>query len=362
MSRVHQEGWDTTLDLQTELITAAATREGRKFMEAVAESMGRAGQWDMKTGQVAAPNPEYAHMLVNATAMMLPNADPFYISADLTELVDFAAESFKPEPLLITDLTVPSGFAYFSKPFHVYDTNGLRTPYRAMQWHPVDDHRTHRSGMPAPVDLPTERRQSMGNGEVAEYHDGDVPPHFTGILFAMYQHSGDPDPYAEKYGDDSPLIRGGRRVGGSLLTLSYVTAMSFNADVSFLEVDDSVMDMHAHVKTFFRLCQQQIAVPRYERVSRPVFKRAMRKWKPIREVVVFTLRRAKPPKYEGPEREVEWSHRWLVQGHWRNQPYIERDEEGNKHTIHRQIWIAPYVKGPDDKPLIFKRRAFELVR
>lgn len=39
---------------------------------------------------------------------------------------------------------------------------------------------------------------------------------------------------------------------------------------------------------------------------------------------------------------VEWSCRWIVNGHWRNQPY--KDER-------KLIYIMPYVKGPDDMPL-----------
>ena len=49
-------------------------------------------------------------------------------------------------------------------------------------------------------------------------------------------------------------------------------------------------------------------------------------------------------------------------GHWRKQPYVERDENGEKYVVRRQIYIAPYIKGPEGKPLILKRRAFELVR
>ena len=40
----------------------------------------------------------------------------------------------------------------------------------------------------------------------------------------------------------------------------------------------------------------------------------------------------------------EYRHRWLVSGHFRNQWY--RSEQ-----THKVIWIAPYVKGPDDAPL-----------
>lgn len=42
----------------------------------------------------------------------------------------------------------------------------------------------------------------------------------------------------------------------------------------------------------------------------------------------------------------EWQHRWVVGGHFRNQAC------GPKHADHRLIYIHPYLKGPDDKPLL----------
>jgi hypothetical protein len=69
---------------------------------------------------------------------------------------------------------------------------------------------------------------------------------------------------------------------------------------------------------------------------------------------VIRLRRPKA-KPEG-ERTVDWSHRWLVRGFWRNQWFPSLG-------IHRQLWISDYIKGPEDKPLRIKpTRAFELVR
>jgi hypothetical protein len=62
------------------------------------------------------------------------------------------------------------------------------------------------------------------------------------------------------------------------------------------------------------------------------------------DVKVIQLRRtesqSRPPS-EGGE-AVDWSCRWIVNGHWRNQPY--KDER-------KLIYIMPFVKGPDDKPL-----------
>jgi hypothetical protein len=38
------------------------------------------------------------------------------------------------------------------------------------------------------------------------------------------------------------------------------------------------------------------------------------------------------------------THRWLVSGHWRNQPY------GPRNTLRRPTWIAPHIAGPDGAP------------
>jgi hypothetical protein len=44
------------------------------------------------------------------------------------------------------------------------------------------------------------------------------------------------------------------------------------------------------------------------------------------------------------QRDVEWSCRWMVRGHWRNQFY--------RSTGRREpLWITEYVKGPEGKPL-----------
>jgi hypothetical protein len=42
---------------------------------------------------------------------------------------------------------------------------------------------------------------------------------------------------------------------------------------------------------------------------------------------------------------VEWSHRWIVKGHWRRQYFPSR-------KANAPVWIHPHVKGPDDKPFV----------
>jgi hypothetical protein len=64
------------------------------------------------------------------------------------------------------------------------------------------------------------------------------------------------------------------------------------------------------------------------------------------EVKVIQLRRSesRPASHGGDDGEArEWSCRWIVSGHWRNQPY----KDGSR----KLIYIMPFVKGPSDKPL-----------
>src|SRR5260370_32850113 len=41
---------------------------------------------------------------------------------------------------------------------------------------------------------------------------------------------------------------------------------------------------------------------------------------------------------------VDWQHRWIVRGHWRNQYYPGVG-------AHAPVYIVEHVKGPEDKPL-----------
>lgn len=65
----------------------------------------------------------------------------------------------------------------------------------------------------------------------------------------------------------------------------------------------------------------------------------------VSDVKVIQLRRAESQhnKDGRTSESVEWTCRWIVNGHWRNQPYSNGE--------HKLIYILPYVKGPDDKPL-----------
>lgn len=67
------------------------------------------------------------------------------------------------------------------------------------------------------------------------------------------------------------------------------------------------------------------------------------------DIKLIRLRREDRPNHDT-ERNNDPTHRdfayrFVVRGHWRNQPY------GPGRAEHRLTWIMPFVKGPDDKPL-----------
>lgn len=91
--------------------------------------------------------------------------------------------------------------------------------------------------------------------------------------------------------------------------------------------------------------------------DRPLRKRLERLSLTQQHVTFITLRHIQQrEKAEGEDAKyVEWTHRWLVDGHWRNQYYPS-------DNTHRQIYINGYVKGPEDKPLRMKEKVYSWTR
>lgn len=108
--------------------------------------------------------------------------------------------------------------------------------------------------------------------------------------------------------------------------------------------------MHALYLMLNQTITQVVDAP----IERHAAKRARRMKIPDR-VSVIQLRRSEHRPTEG-ESVVEWSHRWIVRGHWRMQPY----GEGRKEV--RRIWIPPHIKGPDNKPLVITEKVYDLMR
>jgi len=83
-----------------------------------------------------------------------------------------------------------------------------------------------------------------------------------------------------------------------------------------------------------------------------------RKIHKIREIIVVTNRQSKPSVGLG--RNIDWSHRWEVRGHWRRFKGMGVDREGTRRALN-MTWISNYVKGPENKTLVKKVRSVKSI-
>lgn len=130
-------------------------------------------------------------------------------------------------------------------------------------------------------------------------------------------------------------------------------AVSINADPSDFVNDYYSLRLFASMLSFI---QQRILVTSRHIPSRATRKRAESSSRNAdAEINVIKLRRVVYHAHKGEGVPIEWNCQWVVSGHWRDQwyPSMRRNEP---------IWIRPYIKGPEDKPLVNPGKLFAVVR
>jgi hypothetical protein len=277
--------------------------------------------------------------LVYLQRQMIQLADPIYVGDEIVEIVDRARWTFEPEALLPGDPFTPRGFAILPRPLYIDDApwdedhpgrfrEGV--PVRAIGWLSMHDETMEHgcfwiSFFTHVDDAPDEQRHMAETAEQMEYFRRYAPL----SLAHQWQWTWGNNPMevqAIETGDEEPGS-GTRRA----------------------------RQQAALVQTFWRIGQQRVTVP--ERVPRGVWRDAERKGMSHREVKVMLLRRAHehhPHEPTGRQMKV----RSITDGHWRWQNYGKKDEEPYK----RQIWISPYVRGPEGAPFIHPDKAIEFTR
>lgn len=114
-------------------------------------------------------------------------------------------------------------------------------------------------------------------------------------------------------------------------------------------------NLFRYVHALFLMLNQTLVRVEDDQPNRASRRRAMRKGMPGKVAVIALRRQEGVSRHEG-ESVVEWSHRWVVRGHWRWQAC------GPGRAERKRIWIAPFVKGPEDKELIITDKLYELRR
>jgi hypothetical protein len=265
------------------------------------------------------------HVVTSVHREMFKRSEPIYVSGDSMTLWEYARDHFEPEPVTRADLVVPCGFALLPWATAIPDVSGRNVSYRALSWMPI-------------------------SGQHTFSWDDNVPG--QGVWLSMYSHIDDQDETWTNADDGEELRKHAARAGWRW-SLMHSTPIVFG-DRVWERFDGSDQNssklLFQHAQSLWRLMSQ--LVPVHTPLPRQARRQAQRKLRPT-EVTVIHLRRHRPGGPEHEERSIEWDHRWLVRGHWRKQPYGPKD-----NPSYRQIWISPYVKGPENKPIKVTKRAF----
>lgn len=310
--------------------------------------------------------------LYDAEMGRLLDCDPIYVSEEMCELVDAARQSFAPEPLYETDLVTPRGFMWYAKPLVMQDRYDIPVAIKAVSWtrgyaFPSDANEEEFRNTVISEEKFLVHGDRMHADEMQGYVDeGLITPH--GVAITLYAER---DHYLSVTQErEQRLLHGVVTPDWAYAATStvpvvpfHLTPWIFNEEFGGSEVDENgrptaASEWWTMVQTSFRLMQQRVSAKthhRTDRASRREAKKAGVLHEP--EVLVVRLRREATETAEDHEPgEASYSHRFIVGGHWRNQPYPSEN-------IVRQIWIAPYVKGDPSLPLIIKpRRVYQWER
>lgn len=122
--------------------------------------------------------------------------------------------------------------------------------------------------------------------------------------------------------------------------------------VEHVDEDLATRSQGARADMFRALCyllRQRVAEETVVGPDRAARRRMKREGKEPAPVRLISIRGASASG--GGDGSREYVHRWIVRGHWRRQWY-------RSIQAHRPIWITPYVKGPEDAPLLGGQKVY----
>lgn len=269
---------------------------------------------------------------------MIDQATPYYWSGSIGAIIDVSRRDMPPWRLMPETLPTPAGYFWFDRPMSAPCANGsLEHPdeIRGLLWMRM----RLADGFDA---CAVEAKRNLSPEEYDRLNPDTVwiwpivlsskspGPHLTQVPIPWPAGHMTPKELDEEF-----VSRG----GGPRRSLAF---------------RHTVLTMFAACLAFI---QQRILVQSVQRPERATRKRAAPVFNEEREVRVIELRkRAVPSAPSGEHDPIDWACRWVVSGHWRQQWFPSVQEN-------RPVWITPYIKGPEDKPLkLPTERIFSVVR
>jgi hypothetical protein len=263
-------------------------------------------QQDLNREHHGSPSDEAIAKYMASEIFLLDEAEMYWASADMCHLLAGAAETLPSAPIVRGDLPEDKGFVVFDDPIPAIDAHreNDNLSIAAMEWAYALV-----KGQPAVHLGFYDKAERLGIQEM------------TGPLFFLGTSTWIANTELEDI--ESTYPHADERMKASL-------------------IEDRRL-LHA----FFLLISQRVTQVEVRQPDRAERRRAERQGRVAPPVRVVNLREVYRPS-ESPEgREVNWDHRWMVSGHWRQQWYASEQR-------HRPVFISPFVKGPADRPLVVR--------
>ncbi|MGQ5576725.1 hypothetical protein [Streptomyces sp. ECR3.8] len=256
----------------------------------------------------------------------LASAPLFYVSPEMTELAAAAAQSLPSFVVNPEDLPTDSGLLVFGSP--------------------------------------------IGKGVYVQRHPGHSGEPLSTRALLWSREGGSYDGiWVTGYVDRDALLADALANGGPVAALRQEPWLSLVPDASFgLQFGEKgwhlanstglpqiLGDLFPVLMSTWLLMKQPLARTaevEVDRASRKRLRRAGQEPKPVR---VIELRRPQRAGGEPGDGESNYQHQWIVRGHWRNHWHPKRQ-------VHRPVWIAPHIKGPEGAPLIGGEKVYALKR
>jgi hypothetical protein len=273
-----------------------------------------------------------AKILCEQERQRLSEAELYFVTAEMTTLAVAAGESLPDFHLEPEDVPARHGFIVFAVPIGSYiNTDGglsIRFPIVAVSWGPVD-----------PAMFPHWRR----GGVWFTYYS---PTDLAGLERQMRQLAGRPIRPAERarlrqmrgplmWDNEAALGYGGDEKA------NYKPGDSHHGDPGRAAPWPQTLRA-----AWLLMNQSNNAEAEQLHRSRASVRRDEHDGLNPGAVRLIHLRRA--TKAQGAPHDEkaarEYTCRWMVRGHWRQQWYPSRQ-------VHRPVWITPHLKGPEDKPI-----------
>jgi len=311
-------------------------------------------------------HPDYSPKAMQWVAETLAEADLYWVSAEMCTLLAHAAPIMPPTTLTADLMPSESGVVFFAEALEGQDAQDPdnRVFVSAIVWGPCqfdvinnmrDELGTAVFG-PPPPDVMSSTPSHVVTGtqtdeEFIEAH-GLTPVEATDDNRVVFGATDTDSGANYRFIGNGISISTWRKwerwvpLGRTDWPMGFDTEGEF-APPGFTPVQlQSIIEDRRWAAAFAILSQQtNISHTRVVDTDRHAAKRLRRRKLTPPKVRLVDIHKPKHPTAPGGTREVEWTKRWLVRGHWRQQAY------GPKRQLRRPVYIQPFIKGPEDKPL-----------